>query len=127
MRVHPLTRRIDPASGGSLPSASADASNRTDIEVRIECLDADGHETRSIGSLVIELRVGGARWAVGPIDLGDPEVNRRSFEAVTRTYRIGVALPTDATPEPDMVVSIRAQLRLPEGRVLEESFELPWR
>lgn len=127
MRVHPLTRRVDSTSGASLPSASADAASRTDLEVRIECLDSDGHETRAIGSLVIELVGGGARWTVGPIDLSDAEINRRIFEGTTRTYRVGVAMPQEASLETGTVLSIEARLRLPEGRVLEASFELPWR
>ncbi len=127
MRLHPLTRRIDMAGGSSLPSASGDRTQPIDLEVRVELVDADGYETRSTGRLWLDMTVGGQQWTVGPIELDDARVNRDTWEAITRTYRVGVSLPPAATPETGAVVSIRASLHLPDGRVLDASRELPWR
>jgi len=127
IRIHPLTRRVDPSGGEPMPSASATSDRATDMEVRIECLDRDGLGTRAIGAVWLELRFNDQSWSVGPLDLGDPELNRRIFEVVTRTYRIGVTLPSGVSPTPGESIRIRATLRVPDGGTLQDSTELPWR
>lgn len=110
-----------------MPAASSPSRSGADLEVRIECLDRDSIDTRSVGLLWLELEAGGERWTVGPVNLTDAATNLEFFEAVTRTYRINVRLPERARPAPGSAVIIEAFLRLPSGPLLQDRRELPWR
>lgn len=127
IRVHPLTRRIDSAGGPPVASAATSADAGGDLEVRVECLDADEIETRTIGVLWLELQHEGERWTVGPVDLTRPDVNRATFETVTRTYRMSVTLTDAQRPPLGSTLRIDAFLRLPSGVLLEDRFDLAWR
>lgn len=127
MRIHPLTRWIGHDGSGAWPSASVGNDPNEDLEVRLEFLDADELETRAIGVVWLELRAGETQLSVGPIDLRSLELNRRLFEAVTRTYRLGVVLAPDALPSGVDEVRIRATMHLPDGRTLQDSMDLPRR
>jgi len=127
IRIHPLSRWIDPSGQTPLPAASAEAGSRAELEVRVEAVDRDGIETRSLGLLWIELECTGAQWTVGPVNLSDPLVNRSTFELITRTYRLSVVLPPSARPGPGSEVVITAFLRLPNGELLEARRGLAWR
>ena len=127
IRVHPLTRRVDPLGAPPMQSASSDGRGRTDLEVRVECLDRDGIETRAVGLLWLELTSNGTRLTVGPIDLSDRDLNLQTFETITRTYRVSVRMPDAAIPAADGIVEIDAFLRLPSGPLLRDRHELRWR
>lgn len=127
IRVHPLSRRIDPTGAAPSPAASAAAGTRAELEVRVEVLDRDDIETRSLGQLWLELESNGARWTVGPVNLTNMDVNRATFETITRTYRLSVTLPEAARPEMGSVIAIDAFLRLPSGTLLQDRREIRWR
>lgn len=95
IRVHPLTRIIDPGDGAAVV-----------IDAHIELYDAWGHPTKGLGSLRFELfRSGGGGIGAAPdagvmraqVDLSDPEINStRYYDSATRTYRMILEAPADA-------------------------------
>jgi len=127
IRIHPLTRRVDPNGVMPMPAASAPTGVQADLEVRVECLDRDQIETRTVGLLWLELTSNGTQWTVGPVDLSDPELNLRTFETITRTYRMSVTLLDATVPEVGGSIDIEAFLRLPSGPLLRDRFKLAWR
>ncbi len=112
IRVHPLTRRMP---GAPVPT----------VEVHVECLDEEEETTRGIGMLEVELRYAGQRLGAGPLDLGDREVNRATFDRVTRTYRVVVQLPVDAAPAAQETLEVHAVLTTPQG-AFSGHYRLVW-
>ncbi|MEE8155618.1 MAG: hypothetical protein V3T53_11755 [Phycisphaerales bacterium] len=81
LRIHPLTRlAVDAKSGLSI------------LEVRLEFLDPEGHTTKGVGQVRIDLAAGGSGADTSPPiatwnwDLRDRSVNRTLYDDVTRTY-----------------------------------------
>lgn len=95
IRIHPLTRIVDPGDGSPML-----------IDAHIELFDAWGHPTKGLGSLRFELfRSGGGGIGAMPdagivraqVDLTDPDINSTQFyDSATRTYRMLLEAPADA-------------------------------
>lgn len=98
MRIHPLTRFVEPDEFGPV------------IELHLEFTDADGHDSRAVGEIVIALSTRGGvdsdplEWTV---DLDDLTTNARLFRAVTRTYEIPLSVRW-ASPPPGTTVTLEA-------------------
>ena len=98
LRIHPLTRlAVDAKSGRSI------------IEVRLEFLDPEGHTTKGVGQVRIDLAAGGSGADSSPPiatwnwDLRDRSVNRRFYDDVTRTYLFRLTVdPSELGPQPEL-------------------------
>lgn len=93
MRLHPLTRMTsDPQSGEQI------------IECRMEFQDADGQTSRAVGQLTLQIYpesltpTGAGALQTWNQDLRDPQINRRQYDDVTRTYllRLQITQPLPA-------------------------------
>lgn len=95
IRIHPLTRIVDPGDGSDML-----------IDAHVELFDAWGHPTKGLGSLRFELfRSGGGGIGAAPeagivraqVDLTDPDINStRYYDSATRTYRMLLEAPAEA-------------------------------
>jgi hypothetical protein len=91
MRVHPLTRlATDPIEGQV-------------IEARIEFVDAQGHMTKAVGTLVLVLvdiaaAADAGEEEVWRIDLTQPAATATWFDDVTRTYLFRLAVDAGHLP-----------------------------
>ena len=110
-----------------MAAASGPPGQATELEIRVECLDADGLEVRTSGWLWAEIESAGQRWTVGPVDLQNRQTNLGHFEGITRSYRLSVTLPAEARPAPGSEVEINAFLRPPDGTLLTDRRSLAWR
>ena len=98
LRIHPLTRlAVDAKSGRSI------------IEVRLEFLDPEGHTTKGVGQVRIDLAAGGSGADSSPPiatwnwDLRDRSVNRRFYDDVTRTYLFRLNVESlELGPQPEL-------------------------
>ena len=98
LRIHPLTRlAVDAKSGRSI------------IEVRLEFLDPEGHTTKGVGQVRIDLAAGGSGADSSPPiatwnwDLRDRSVNRRFYDDVTRTYLFRLKVESlELGPQPEL-------------------------
>lgn len=98
LRIHPLTRlAVDAKSGLSI------------IEVRLEFLDPQGHTTKGVGQVRIDLAAGGSGADSSPPiatwnwDLRDRSVNRRFYDDVTRTYLFRLKVDSsELGPQPEL-------------------------
>ncbi len=98
LRIHPLTRlAVDAKSGLSI------------IEVRLEFLDPEGHTTKGVGQVRIDLVAGGSGTDSSPPivawnwDLRDRSVNRRFYDDVTRTYLFRLKVHSlELGPQPEL-------------------------
>lgn len=112
--VHPLTRFETGADG------------RRELVLHLEMLDAWGHGTKGLGTLLVELRerAGGRqllRWNSDA--LLEPDSNARYYDRVTRTYRVRLVAERVTPIERDLL-SVRVRLALPSGQELEASGDL---
>ena len=98
LRIHPLTRlAVDAKSGLSI------------IEVRLEFLDPEGHTTKGVGQVRIDLAAGGSGADSSPPiatwnwDLRDQSVNRTLYDDVTRTYLFRLKVHSlELGPQPEL-------------------------
>ncbi len=98
LRIHPLTRlAVDTGSGLSI------------IEVRLEFLDPEGHTTKGVGQVRIDLAGGGSNDDSSPPiatwnwDLRDRSVNRTRYDDVTRTYLLRLKVHSlELGPQPEL-------------------------
>ncbi len=98
LRIHPLTRlAVDAKSGLSI------------IEVRLEFLDPEGHTTKGVGQVRIDLAAGGSGADSSPPiatwnwDLRDRSVNRTRNDDVTRTYLLRLKVHSlELGPQPEL-------------------------
>lgn len=98
LRIHPLTRlAVDAKSGLSI------------IEVRLEFLDPEGHTTKGVGQVRIDLAAGGSGADSSPPiatwnwDLRERSVNRRFYDDVTRTYLFRLKVESlELGPQPEL-------------------------
>ncbi len=119
MRIHPLTRFTLPRSGNA-------ANAMPTLDLHILLLDSDGFDTRGGGVLRITLaqnRSGASEPLRWDIDLGDLAVNRRHFDAVTRTYRMLLSLEQQ-TFAANTAFTLTAELRTDSERRLVDRFTL---
>jgi hypothetical protein len=111
LRVHPLTRLVQEANGATV------------LEARVELLDAEGHTTKGIGLLILEVRTDEEgtveeRWER---DLSDPTLNRLHYDEVTRTYLLRLAIdPKRLSGQP----VLEAALVIPGQTTLEDRLRL---
>lgn len=98
LRIHPLTRlTVDAKSGLFI------------IEVRLEFLDPEGHTTKGVGQVRIDLAAGESGADSSPPigtqnwDLRDRSVNRRFYDDVTRTYLFRLKVDSsELGPKPEL-------------------------
>lgn len=98
IRVHPLSRivpKTDPCM----------------LDVRVECSDIDDNDVRSVGTLRVQVGAGEGAETV-TVDLNDHAVNRRCWDAVTRTYSVRVPAPAGFQCQPKATILVEAWLRL---------------
>lgn len=106
MRIHPLTRL-----------ATDDEGEAAFLEVRIEFRDADGHTTRGLGELIVDLRAADGSTNAWRVDLTDRSVNAERFDDVSRTYLLRLRIDRDdlsARPQ------LRAIYNAADGRTLTD-------
>lgn len=114
MRIHPLTRIHVTEEG---PTAV----------IRIELLDVDGHPTKGVGQLELDLGLASTdgfppEHVLQLIDLADPDINRRHFDPITDTYLMSMLIPQGPAPTP---VRITARYLAIDGRIHETFRTLP--
>lgn len=98
IRVHPLTRVLP-------------GTDHVTVEVRVQCYDVDDNDTRSVGTLRVQVGAGADATPV-TLDLTDHADNVRHWDAVTRTYMVRVDAPATFHCEPKSTLPVEAWLRL---------------
>jgi hypothetical protein len=109
-------------------SISSAAAGGKSLELFIECLDVDGHSTKALGYLVVELNCPSAvptsrRMS---IDLTDAVGNRSRWDEVTDSYRIDIPAPFDTPPEPGVEFDCRVILFATDGSTPTATTRLTW-
>jgi hypothetical protein len=117
VRFLPLCRSVSSASIGG-----------RSLELFVECLDVDGHNTKASGHLVLELTCSGA---VPPsrrltLDLTDPITNRTLWDPVTASYRLDVPAPFDTPPESGSDIDCRIILFAVDGSTPTATIRVSW-
>ena len=112
LRVHPLTRAVMDAE-----------TNEPIIEVRIEFIDPNGHTTKGVGQIRIDLL---SNTADNPIaiwsrDLRDLEVNFEHYDEITQTYLFRLRINGKELPANS---SINAYFLAVDGLRLEAKYQL---
>jgi len=102
IRVHPLSRL--------LPEGR--------VEVRVQCLDADGDAVKAIGMLRLQVGEGAAAVRV-QADLNDRAVHELDWDPVLRDYRLLVRVPDGFACSGGESLSVKAELTLTPTRALQ--------
>lgn len=101
IRVHPLSR--------VLPEGR--------VEVRIECVDAEGDAVKAIGMLRVHVGEGAGAVDV-EADLNDRAVHALDWDPVLRDYKLLVRVPDGFRCEPGISVPVRVELMMTPSREL---------
>lgn len=112
LRIHPLTRVV-----------MDEKTNDPIIEVRIEFIDPNGHTTKGVGQIRIDLL---SKSADDPIaiwsrDLRDLEVNFEHYDEITQTYLFRLRINGKELP---INPSINAYFLAVDGLRLEANYQL---
>ncbi len=102
IRVHPLSRML----------------GRGSVEVRVECLDAEGDAVKSIGMLKVHLGDGAGAVHV-EADLNDRGVHNLDWDAVLRDYRLVVPVPDEFACPSGSSLPVRVELLMTPTRELK--------
>jgi len=101
IRVHPLSR--------IMPEGR--------VEVRVECLDAEGDSVKSIGMLRVHLGEGPQATHV-EADLNDRGVHALDWDPVLRDYRLFVRVPDGFACATGVTLPVRVELVVTPTREL---------